>query len=109
MLNPNEILFETTDIKLAKALLKEKFEGINIGIYQTRAGEFDYIAKFIIEFLSDAGLVYFGHWLGTRHSKKAIDKTTINENEIPQDVEQITTLIKRELKKIQEEQSEDDE
>lgn len=105
MLDTNEILFETTDHDLARALIKEKVEGVNVGVYQTRASGGEEIAKFIIQFLSNAGLVFFGHWLSIRNSKISSDKTTINKREIPHDVEQITALIKSELEKIQKDQA----
>lgn len=105
MLNNNEILLETTDLELAKELLKTKFEGINVGMYQTRAAEIEPVAKFIIEFLSDASLVFFGHWLGTRHAKKSPDKTTINKNAIPQNINNITIFIKQELSHSQKDET----
>ncbi len=105
MLNQNEILLATTDNALAKELIKAKIEGVEIGTYSTRAFGVDEVARFIIEFLSDAGLVYFGHWLGSRHAKIGANKTTINEHEIPKTVEEISALIKKELQKIDKDQT----
>ena len=104
MLNNNEILLETTDFDLAKKLMQAKIDGVTIGVYQTRSFPTEEIAKFIISFVKDAGLIYFGHWLSTHKSKVGADKTAINKNEIPQTVEQITALIKHELEYIQKEQ-----
>jgi len=109
MLKQNEILLETTDLELAKELAQAKIEGVDISIYQTRAAPVEEIVKFIIEFLSDAGLVYFGHWLGTRNTEKRTKKTTIGKNKIPHTVEDITTLIKKELENIKNDQSKNNE
>ncbi len=107
-LENNEILLETNNIELAKEIFHLQHPELKIGEYRTRALEFEPIAKFIIDFSSDAALVFFGHWLATRNAKKSTDKTTINKNEVPHTVEEITALIKKELENIQNKKTDDD-
>ncbi len=104
MLNKNEIILETTDFNLAKDLIKESHNDITVSIYETRDVQTEEIAKFIITFVRDVGLVYLGHWLSSRQSKEGSDKTTLNKNKLPQSEKEITALIKQELQKIQADQ-----
>ena len=104
MLKKNEIIIETTNYNLAKELMNTCHDDITIHIYQTRAFPAEEVAKIIISFIRDAGLVYFGHWLSSRQPKNGFDTTTINKKKIPYSSEEITALIKQELKNIQTEQ-----
>ena len=101
MLETNEIMLSTSDIGLCRSVMQEAPEGVSVSPYYTRSHETEKIANFLISFATDISSGIFAAWLYDKLKNCKSTKTTINGNEVPNDLGQINTVINEALSKHQ--------